>query len=59
LYPEKFDLSKTRTRGVDLANGSDKIRLKFQEGVPVEKIIESYQPGVKEFLKKRQKYLLY
>ncbi len=59
MYPEKFDLSKTRVRGLDLANGSDKIRLMFQDGVPVEKIIESYQPGVKEFLKIRQKYLLY
>ena len=59
MYPENFDLSKTRVRGVDLANGSDKIRLMFQDGVPVEKIIKSYQRGVKEFLKIRQKYLLY
>ena len=59
MYPEHFDLSKTRVRGLDLANGSDKIRLMFQEGVPADQIIEGYQAEVNEFRKKRQKYLLY
>ena len=59
MYPQHFDLSKTRVRGLDLANGSDKIRLKFQEGEPAERIVRSYRSAVKEFLKKRRKYLLY
>ncbi|MFH0792635.1 MAG: exo-beta-N-acetylmuramidase NamZ domain-containing protein, partial [bacterium] len=59
MYPEQFDFKKSRNRGLDLSNGSDKIRLMFQDGVPVKKIIESYQPGVNEFVKKREKYLLY
>jgi uncharacterized protein YbbC (DUF1343 family) len=59
MYPEKFNFATTRVRGVDLSNGSDKIRLMFQNGVPVEKIIESYQPAVEAFKNIRYKYLIY
>ena len=44
---------------VDLANGTDKIRLMFQEGVPVETIIASYQDDIAEFRRVRENYLLY
>ena len=63
MYPDKFNFqlegAKKRTRMVDLANGTDQIRLMFEKGTPVEQIISSYQADVEEFKKKREKYLLY
>lgn len=63
MYPDEFNFklekTKHRLRMVDLANGTDKIRLMFEQGTPAEKIIASYQTDVAEFKQKRIKYLLY
>jgi uncharacterized protein YbbC (DUF1343 family) len=63
MYPEHFnfklDKTKHRLRMVDLANGTDKIRLMFENKVPVENIINSYQADLDKFIKVREKYLIY
>ena len=62
-YPKQFNfslpVSKKRLRTFDNANGTDTIRLRLEDGVPVEEIVKDYQPGLEEFLKKRERYLLY
>jgi len=63
MYPENFNFklekAKARISAVDRSNGSDKIRIMLEEGKPVEKIVESYQEGLNQFIEKRKKYLLY
>ena len=63
MYPHNvnFELEnvKGRIKAFDWSNGSDKVRLMLENGTPVEKIVESYQPAVQEFMKKRAQYLLY
>ena len=63
MNPDKFnfklDSVKDRISAFDRSNGSDKIRLMFEQGVPVEKIIESYQEDLNKFIQKRSQYLLY
>jgi uncharacterized protein YbbC (DUF1343 family) len=63
MYPNEFNFESEKTRNrirmFDLANGTDQIRLMFQQGIPAEKIIGTYQADVENFKKKREKYLLY
>ncbi len=63
MYPDNFNFDlpefQKRVKAFDWANGSDKVRLMLQKGVPVEEIVASYQPQVDEFLEKRERYLLY
>jgi len=63
LYPDEFnfELEKTkhRLRMFDLANGTDKVRKWLMQGKSAEEIIKWYQPGLDDFRKKREKYLLY
>jgi len=69
-YPENFNfgipvfskLDKETKEKIDIfdkANGTDKIRKQFYDGIRVEEIIAGYQPALKEFIEKRKKYLLY
>lgn len=63
MYPGDFNFklekTKNRLRMMDLANGTDKIRQMFEQGMSAEQIIASYQAEVAEFKQKRAKYLLY
>lgn len=63
MYPDNFNFNlpgaKQRIGAFDRANGTDKIRLMLEKGLPVEEIVASYQPELNEFIKKREKYLLY
>ncbi|MCD6384651.1 DUF1343 domain-containing protein [Candidatus Sumerlaeota bacterium] len=63
MYPNNFNFKLPRVHGrisaFDRSNGTDKIRLMLEKGVPVEEIVASYQPELNEFIKKREKYLLY
>lgn len=43
----------------DLLAGTDQLRKQIQQGVPIEDIKKSWQPGLREFQKTRQKYLIY
>ena len=43
----------------DKVNGTDIIRLQFQNGLRAEEIVSGYQPALKEFIETRKKYLLY
>jgi len=63
-YPEQCNFSlpaitRERLRMFDNANGTDTVRLMLEQGRPAEKIVESWGPGLQDFLKKRSKYLLY
>ncbi|MCM8768646.1 MAG: DUF1343 domain-containing protein [Candidatus Omnitrophica bacterium] len=62
LYPEKFNLTRldpSHAKRFDNVNGTEAIRKRLSAGEPAEKIIQDYQLELEEFLKKRQKYLLY
>jgi len=60
--PGKFNFSIPKpgnTAMFDKANGTDIIRKQFQSGMKAEEIIAAYQQALKEFIEKREKYLLY
>lgn len=64
MYPEQFDFdrdedAKKRHGAIDKANGTDRIRIDFQNGVSAEAIIAGYQADLAAFKVKRQEYLLY
>jgi uncharacterized protein YbbC (DUF1343 family) len=46
-------------RHFDLLAGTDKLRLSLVEGIPVEEIAASWEPGLKKFMKCREKHLIY
>ncbi len=56
LFPHDF---KWRTAGQDRLWGTDKVRLMLDEGKKPEEIINLWRDGLGNFLKIRQKYLLY
>lgn len=66
-YPEKFNFNlpghlsdkENRIGMFDKVNGTDIIRIQFQNGLRAEEIISGYRPALKEFIEKRKKYLLY
>jgi hypothetical protein len=39
--------------------GNDTVLQGWENGEPVDKIIAGYQPGLDQFAKEREKYLLY
>jgi uncharacterized protein YbbC (DUF1343 family) len=43
----------------DLLAGTDRLRLSLGEGVPVEEIVEAWEPGLERFMKVRERHLLY
>lgn len=63
MYPDKFNFKaenvKDRIGMFDKSNGTDKIRLMFEEGKTAEEIVKTYQEDVNKFKEKRAKYLLY
>lgn len=52
-------VGEERWRMFDKVCGGDRIRLDLLAGAPAERIIERWQPGLREFLSKRESYLLY
>lgn len=56
LFPDDF---KWRTSAQDRLWGTDKVRLMIDEGESPDEIIKSWEDGLKNFLKIRQRYLLY
>ncbi len=62
-YPEDFawraPWAAGSTAPIDLLSGSTAIRESLDARRPVEELIASWQPGIEDFLKARQKYLLY
>jgi uncharacterized protein YbbC (DUF1343 family) len=56
FHPRRF---KWRARHFDRLAGSDRIRRSLTLGEPVDSIVESWQPGVEQFRRSRQPYLLY
>lgn len=59
LFPEKNIFENTPVDMFDKACGTDEIRLALKNGETATNIIKSWEKGIKEFIKKRQKYLLY
>lgn len=61
-YPQNCNFKNNRPNNIsmfDKVNGTDMMRKQFQNGIPAESIINGYQPALKEFIKKRKRYLLY
>ncbi len=46
-------------RHFDLLAGTDRLRLSLGEGVPVAEIVASWEPGLKRFMKSRERHLIY
>jgi uncharacterized protein YbbC (DUF1343 family) len=44
---------------IDILWGSDLLRRQMDAGLPLEEVVESWEPGVREFLEIRRRYLLY
>jgi uncharacterized protein YbbC (DUF1343 family) len=60
LYPDKkiFDAGG-RVSSFNKAMGTDQIRKMLMDQKPVDDILKSYQKGLREYMKKRSKYLIY
>jgi uncharacterized protein YbbC (DUF1343 family) len=56
LYPNEF---KFRNDSFDKLSGDRTIRLKIEEGMSLQKIVDSYQVELQQFNTIRKKYLLY
>jgi uncharacterized protein YbbC (DUF1343 family) len=56
LYGDKLEF---HDKYFDRVLGNSTVREELERGEPVDKIIAEYQPGLDEFAKERQKYLLY
>ena len=55
MYPDKYE-----TRGsLDRLYGSDAFSKALEAGTPAQEIIAGYQPGLEQFKKAREKYLMY
>lgn len=65
LYPNEFEWKKTpyeyeyNRNPFDVIHGSTKLREAFESGVSVKDIQSSWLNGEQEFLRKRERYLLY
>lgn len=60
MYPnQKILEAGARVSSFQKAMGTDKIRNMLMEKKPIEEIVASYQAGLKEYMTKRIKYLLY
>ena len=65
LYPDRFEWKQPPYEYVhdklpiDVIFGSDKVRKQIELGTSIRKIEESWQQGVDEFVKLREKYLIY
>ena len=65
LYPEEFEWKNTPYEYVfdrnpfDVINGSTRIRELIEQGSDLQKIKESWQVELKEFMKVRERYILY
>lgn len=59
LFPQNNIFENTPVASFDKAMGTDQVRLMLKEGISAEEIIKSWKQGLDEFIKKRNKYLLY
>jgi uncharacterized protein YbbC (DUF1343 family) len=46
-------------RHFDLLAGSDQLRKQLADGLPVDEIMASWEPELSEYMKEREKHLLY
>ena len=60
MYPDQkmFDADR-RIGSFNRAMGNDSIRKMLMEKTPVEEIMASYQDGLKKYMERRGKHLLY
>ena len=58
LFPQK-DSFFLKNNFINLLAGTDKLKQQVIAGVSEDEIRKSWQPGIKEFKKIRNKYLLY
>jgi len=62
FYPDKnifAPSNKSRAEMFDKAMGTDRVRSELVGGTSAQEIIKSWQSEIQEFMKKREKYLLY
>ena len=62
LYPEDFQFRPPGTSGkhfFDLLAGTNEIRIAIEEGVSVDDIVETWRKELQDFIRVRQKYLIY
>ncbi len=62
LHPDKFEFRPTNEAGnshFELVVGTKRTRKELEAGTPVDEIYASYKPARDEFMKLREKYLLY
>jgi uncharacterized protein YbbC (DUF1343 family) len=62
LHPNELQFRPPGTSGkhyFDLLAGTDSVRIALQEGVPAAEIMESWRDELREFIRAREKYLLY
>ena len=58
-HPDTPLFGNRRDGMFDKVCGTDKVRRMFQDGTPIDEIIEFWRDGLNEFRKRRAKYLLY
>lgn len=59
LYPEQPIFETQRTGMFDKAMGTDRVRREIREGKPAAEIIAEWQNDLADFMKIREKYLIY
>lgn len=59
LYPQQKIFDTKRVRSFEKAMGTDKIRKEIREGKPAAEIIAEWQNDLADFMKIREKYLIY
>lgn len=63
MYPQRFDFETERARKnrdmFDKANGTDAVRRMLSAGQTARDIADSFRPALEDFMRKREKYLLY
>lgn len=62
MYPDSFEFRTPGASGqhyFDLLIGTDKPRLMIEEGASAQEIVDSWEPGLREYLGERSKLLLY
>lgn len=59
LYPEQNFFDTPRISSFNRAMGTDRVQQELAAGCTAEEIIDSWQPGLTQFMQDRKKYLLY
>jgi len=59
IAPATLSLGGANAKTIDRDWGTDSLRRGLEEGLSADEIIRRWEPGVREFLAERKKYLLY